>query len=285
MTANQFSLHILYDSSGYLGREVPGPPRQLFQEIGLLDGHLTYADSHEVVGSTRRALDDFMRLAEPTRGDESGKDVLRFAQKWGVLMLCKTHHLPITHALFDPTRAFSKDNWKTCDLDDVRTIRRAQGHPLKCEPIAAWRELADRATRTLRLAAQLRNNREVGTFSDARDDLINRINWWLELGGGLKLALAESDAESDDEVKEQWPSGLEVQIDHRGFLIGILAAQIWMAATAADGMMTCAACARPFFEGPAKRPRTGRRAFCKDCGPKAAARFASRDYRARQKEN
>ena len=280
MTVDQFSLPILYDSSGYLGREVRGGPRQLFQEIGLLDGHLTYADYHEVVGSTRRALDDFMRLAEPTRGDESGKDVLRFAKKWGVLLLCKTHQLPFTHPVFNPEFAFSKDSWKTCDVDDVRTIRHAQGRPLNCEPIAAWRALASKATGTLQLAAQLRNNREIGTYYEARDDLIDRINWWLELGGGLKLVLAES-----DKVKEQWPSGLEVQIDHRGFLINILAAQIWMAATATDGMMTCAACARPFFAGPAKRPRTGRRAFCEDCGHKAAARFAARDYRARQKEN
>jgi hypothetical protein len=271
------SISVLCGKDGYLGREVLGAPIFLPLEIQLQDSALVWSDyeEEEFQGRLKHsrklnkgALDAFIRLAWPDRTRRDGEDVLAFARKWGVLELCE-HELPCTHPLHD----LLDRHLYVKHASHIRPIRTCSA--TRVESLGTWRFFARRAALLVQLAASMRRSDDSGRSEVSRKTVVTRLNKWLEM--------AEVGVVCFDTAGGDWPSGLQIRIGTRGGLFGVLAIQLLLATTLNEFLFTCAACGKFFNAAPAERPRTGQRAFCSECGRKAAMRFAARDYRARRR--
>src|SRR5208282_2007986 len=140
------------------------------------------------------------------------------------------------------------------------------------EPIKTWRELAAGAFIAMRFAADLRRGLDPGKDRALRRSLVSISNKWLS-DGGVTVQLV------DAAPNHRWPSGVEFRLSVGVGLYGVLAAQLAMAVTLSRTVYVCAECGKLFTPEPSHRPRTGRRAFCRQCGRLAAVRHAMRDMR------
>ena len=292
----------LSGKDGYLGREVVGdgyfaPSEIRLEKVDKEDSQpgdkqdhwirtnaLVYKDPpyDDVPGHwvrpNRGVLDEFIRLAWPDSGSRrEGDDVLAFAKRWGVLELC-VHERPYTHASGDVGVPLGVESKKSLSVILSRRYCQPFRYPEtdECiEFIKSWRLFAERAVLLLELAASLRSRIESGREESTRRTLVKRLNYWLDM--------ANVGVVCRDTGTGEWPSGLQVDYINRGGLFGVLTVQLLLATTLNEFLFTCAECGRSFNPAPAKRPRTGERAFCGRCGRKAAVRQASRAYRAREK--
>ncbi len=211
-------------------------------------------------------LEHFTRLE---RADPEA--VLRFAQRYGVLMLCKNHRRPITHS-------FPRG---------PMTLKPPVCGPSKRESVRSWQRYAREARAILRLAAAAHQN-EPGSPDDwrviyggplrptgweasaetARVTVATRIGAWLE----------ESMVQPDLVWSSSSPS---IRIGGIG-LCGAIATELAYKVARLPGLSLCAGCGDPFT--PSRKPRQDRRSWCSECQEAGEPRRqAKRDARTRAK--
>ncbi len=211
------------------------------------------------------ALDAFIRI----RG---GADVLRFAQRYGVLSLC-VHGLPASHYRVPLPGTAATAAW----------CPRPGGPEDVFEPIERWLHYARQAGAIVRVASALQNG-ELGTVDDwlALDpDLLppnavgdscrrvaGRVNTWLRLAS-VQPGLHWEDPQRRAEIR--WVGG---------GTFGILAAQLLLATSHSHSLATCTGCGSPYVRRQ-RAPQRGKGNFCAACGPTVAARLRKRRQRAR----
>lgn len=214
-------------------------------------------------------LNKFIRLDKA-----SPEEILRFAQQWGVLGLCK-HFVPYTHFLYD----IDKDQVVRCKLLEFDTGQH-------WEPVERWRYFARRARAILRVASRLNQNKQ-GYFKDwqvlnptlsrplnklggmyllEKTTLAEKIEYWLDYGN----------------VRPQftWP-GDKPLISFGCNVLGLITCHIMFAVSRSGGIAICRGCGYPY--SPIKRPKTNQRNYCKSCGKKASSRDSQADRRKRLK--
>jgi hypothetical protein len=226
----------------------------------------------------RGMLDEFLHLFDA--GDEA---ILKFAQTWGVLELCR-HNLPSCHEFFIgerlrlPAPLLAKA--KAACTGSPESLR--QCPPLGQEPLATWRFFSRQAKAILTIAADLHRlgvgEREdwatllrdgvtpLQTLSAQRLCIRDVIEDWLRLGR-IKPAI-------DDLSGGLTWTGAD--------LFGELAVQVALAAKSRDGQAFCIVCGKA-YEPKRRLIRRGFN-FCPDatCQKVAAAQRAQR-YRMRKR--
>lgn len=208
-----------------------------------------------------RLLEEFARLR-----DASDARILRFAETWGVLNVCR-HNVPLArHGTCRPSAIKGGES---------------------CEPLWLWRDLAEEVASVLGLRASLEGGRKpaqgdlgifvprlaaeyvAGTRSERWRLLVSEVDFLL-LRGGVRPVLA-------------W-TGESIQAS-LGFdgVYGAVAAQLFTVVTG-SGLAFCSKCGEPFV--PRRSPTSGKRVYCGRCRraghPEADA---ARDYRRRKKES
>lgn len=224
-------------------------------------------------------LDRFVALAEaPDVG------ILVFARRFGVLQTCR-HGLPYRH---DPK----------CKLRPVRHPAAEHAFYYR-EPLAAWRRLAAQVRAVLRIATAVERD-TLGSAGDwavvwpetqGRDDVLDEGRAeWLATIDGQRYSLV-SVVSAFLWVGDVRPRLVCECVKGRGTRVtfalganrvfGEVALRLAMTVSRVEGLAICANCKTPYT--PKRRPKRGQRSFCPNCGKKAAQRFASRDYRCRQR--
>lgn len=209
----------------------------------------------------------------------SGQQVLRFAERWGTLLLCE-HEKPCSHnAQCRPTWAEPVGVW----LDYVELLRsilavaaaNRQGEPA---PREAWETLF------------YGRRRPSGWFPDDRDELLitklgrrhpgalamARLN--LKPFIDLVVTLAGLRPEIELSGEREPRSGL--RLGGCGVL-GVLGVQLLAAIGGAQDLWLCNACGQPYV--PRRKPRTDRAAYCDrpEC-KRAGARLRKRAQRGQK---
>lgn len=244
-----------------------------------------------------RLVYDFAGLT--IRTDEQ---LLRFAGKYGPLHLCK-HGYALGHRQGDfNTRCYELDT----GYEDLAPGQCFRLKWLARESIEAWRRYIRRAAGILTVTDRLHGDKRANqdewswlldgtkegllasnplivalaaqphrTLRDQRKTLAFAVNHWLdECGVGISIAWPQSGL--DFRLGPSNPFGL----GHSSLLTAI-GVQLLYAVLRQARMFWCSDCGGPY---PPKRwPRDGENHFCEDCGTKAAAKFAAREYRERQR--
>jgi len=188
------------------------------EDIRLVGGDLTWPRHGplrpvSVAGTAYGTLDAFVRLAA---GDN--QDVLRFAQKWGTLDICR-HGLPASHvpervwrSITEVTGVWREVNEATGaineDVADSYNPCRPAGLRRLREPVEAWRHFAGEAQAILNISASLHQAKRAP------------IEMWapLEAMFGVPAAamlgeqLAEGGAEPPDGTLATRSAAAEVQV-------------------------------------------------------------------------
>jgi hypothetical protein len=222
-------------------------------------------------------LDFFVRLRRP-------EDVLRFVKRFGPLWVC-SHGLPATH------RTGGVDDTIFFDLDAVQEPCWKQWDP---EPLSTWFSWVETARAILTIASYLHQNviapsdewnrasqllnpeyREKGAESIEADLALARIYcgdliWaWLDM--------------CDISTKMEWDLEPNFYLLPKPFCFGTLGLHLSQAVMRSHGLAICSGCGNPYVRT-GRKPQSGRRNYCPECGTKAAVRDAQRERRARQKE-
>jgi hypothetical protein len=227
-----------------------------------------------------KLLEDFARL-----GTADDRLIEAYARRWGPLLICE-HNLPSSHRHTEPHRVADGLVWVRCDLLEIEV-----GGEYYCywEPLDVWRQYAEIAQATLTIAGDLYNG-GTGEVNDWRvvlglghDEpvsgplqsrwhgwffLSSVVNHWLLLAGVRPtLCLSEK---------------ITIITLGNGSLFAALATQLLLVVGRRRGLAICSSCGT--FYTPERRPAANRRRYCDECGPSAARRDASADYRARQRQ-
>jgi hypothetical protein len=178
--------------------------------------------------------------------------ILAYAQQWGVLEICE-HEMPHTHS-------------RAC-LPRGRDVPGRAGW----EPVMTWRHFSRQFRDLLIKTAHLyRQSPKQASEKEARVQqwipIMNQLNEWVRISG-VHLAL---DIKADDALTNsyRWPLQGRLVFDGGG-LFGLLAAQLLMATTRSEDLLTCSACGAPFL--PARRGRQAERHYCVPCRASNAA--------------
>jgi hypothetical protein len=225
------------------------------------------------VKPTTQTFSDFLPLGSD---EASGKDVLFYARKWGVLNLCRKDLLPVSH-----------------DHACIPLERRSDG---KGEPISEWRRFAQLAAAILNLSQDLTDGRigknadwvilssydrllpwssnaltlaELGLFGsrptrkhtataykeavlEGKAVIADSVNHWLELGN-VRPHMRWNEVE---------PVVSLAGGAHRGGLFGVLAVHL-LELAGRYVIASCSGCRK--FYNPEIRPKSGQDRFCKQC--------------------
>ena len=207
-------------------------------------------------GIPAELLDQFVPLS-----DASGKKIVQFAKKYGVLLLQRSMDLEVHKETF-----------------------------------RAWRQWARRARATLSVAASL--NRDA--LVDQADWDVLR-GWWVDEWDRLpaerdKTSLLLIQSRWLEDVIGRWfdEAGVRPFYSHQqreiGFTnmsgvdegklttLGVIALQLATAASREKFLAICSSCKVPYSAK--RRPAIGRRNYCSQCGHRAACRDAQADKRA-----
>jgi hypothetical protein len=266
-----------------------------------------FENSRASTTSYERVLLDFIKLSKGSEGD-----IREFAEKYGPLMLCKTHRLPA----FSPSRLHSLSESEYCApvsrkrLADSREFRHADvqtQYVLEgCEPLTAWRAWSRRAEIALLLADTLHSNKESSEAlwhalgvekpkdrEGMRLALAWQANAWIEYSlpvpavtlapsGSLELRFVPYDhlRPSSDGSRENWWNLLCGFPQSSSIVLWqALGLQLAAAISGAGmvGVAICNGCGRIYT--PDRTPAAGRLRFCKLCGPTASWRLSKRRKR------
>lgn len=216
-------------------------------------------------------LEQFVRLT-----DGPDADVAAYVRRWGPLMFCDEHHLPVEHQ-----RGCRPFGW-----NEPRLKRRLPRAADAFDPLPLWRQVAGQAGALLRIGDRLRSGR-VGqpddwrlVYARSRRPLITSdvsyertvlarvMNQWLSIGDVRPLW--------------RWRRAAEFVIQAPG-LFGTLALQLVAVLSAIEGLSLCSGCGSPYT--PSRRPTSGRRHYCPPCRRSGVPlRDAQRERRARVRE-
>jgi hypothetical protein len=217
-----------------------------------------------------KLLEDFVRL--PAADDRA---IEAYFRKWGPLYICE-HYRPASHP-HTPRATPQHGWWWGCNL--LETVG-----GFYWEPLDVWREYAEIARAMLTIAADLYNGGS-GEVNDWRVVLGDEtgplespqrgrfylscvVNGWIG-SAGVRPSLCWSEKNT------------MIMLGNRGSLFAALATQLLLVIGRRRGLARCSSCGR--FYTPRRRPAANRRRYCDECGPRAAVRDASADYRDRQR--
>lgn len=255
-------------------------------------------------GGTKRApsldrmLYEFMSLA----GSDS---VLRFAQKYGPLGLCK-HGMPamahkrnrvLCPPYYQKTRAGLHIRERVSDIlvwaARADALYRIAVKTQNGEPIsgAEWQRAGLGGHRQVSLAT--------GEFSElplpsggieAKRLLSGIVNIWLRYGDPRPYLLLDASGRLELKFRsgDQSIGGFPSELDTAAAQIGsnpnlaVLSMQLATAVAGGAGLTTCSACGTLY--SPKRTPVPGRRHFCTQCGKRAAYRLSKRAKREKRQE-
>lgn len=256
-------------------RRVAGPGWEIPARITAEPGYLVFSiEPGKKVHPKRGMLTGFVELAEITETPH----LLKYAQHWGPLGLCKEHLRPYTHLR---SRVCQRDYVAPLGGYEDGTIEAVLEPPIEFrEPVSAWINHAQRARAILNMCAR------IGTGERPRKEDLEML--------GLPGAPPRS-GKIADEFLNRWLDGCQVQpicqfhtqqqrlrIDLKAWppLFGALGIQMIFAASRTEGFAICSACGRSFL--PSRRPNPNRRTYCEQCRNRARWRDADRDRRRRK---
>lgn len=286
---------LLDKDAATLERPVAVQPYHSFTELRIEDGKIKLSPKAKrsvAITPSKGMLEEFVQLA-----DADEHKFLEYAQRWGLLDLCKEHFAPTSHNYScEPIIPFRTVVLGTTDqaAKDHYKMLLAEG-----EPISAWRDYARFARSLLNIAGRLHEG-EVGTDEDwttlhfdeagflgwdhaaerhkdkkfpdldwERSLIADGVNFWLECGGVQPKISWEA---SRPIITFECPKPY-------GKLFANLAIQLMMAVSQVDAVAICSACGQSYM--PKRRPKSNQRRYCQRC-KKVAVRDASADYRRRK---
>jgi hypothetical protein len=229
------------------------------------------------------ALDAFKNIE-----DEVG--VRKFARRYGPLFLCRhdkpyTHNPPAYNSTGDGARGCRPRNWRELPA---------------WEPVSAWLMYAERTRELLRAAANLHLNklddRDWEVLTGRPRDLASEQGWEKAFGrrvgsrerlnnARLLLSMDINQWIGDAAVRPTfWWLNDAPDIRLAGSPLGMIAIQLAAEVSQAPAFNQCDGCKQPYFRQ-GKKPQSGRRNFCPDCGHKVANRLGQRDFRRRKRRD
>lgn len=258
-------------------------------------------------------LRGFLRLA-----DASPEDVLRFAERWGVLELCR-HDLPCSHTLNAGAGKLAVEALVPAGGDvpsetyagECRKRMRA-GWVL--EPLASWRRIASSFGAIVRITSAERLGKPSGAGDwevlggdrilvperapgrsapmglRARTGRFRRLDLRsLGLDPEQRILIVSGYINSliegwldlaDTRLQYRWrPGGAELFVGTGG-LFGALVVDLALAVGGSHGFAFCSSCSLPYVPG--RQPSAGRRNYCGPCRREGVPlRDAKRDQRRR----
>lgn len=224
------------------------------------------------VAPARGLLADFLELR-----DAAG--VLRYAKRWGALLLCEAHGRPFIHTQGLGTTTYGDDlclpakaaaGWWSEPLDQWLALsRRAQATLRAGLAIREGRSPDVADWQTLGIRAPSSSSNQQTRVAAQRTALTSVINEWMETGQVYpSLAWTET--------------GLSLQLASRGGLWGAIGIQLAAAVGDVEDLAYCNACHK-FFHPTQRAPKTGQLTFCPQCRSSGhAARTSVRAWRDRQ---
>jgi hypothetical protein len=281
MTENRIDLDS--PSTGQLERKLAAGWWLVPTHIRLDGQSLAWQVFHEgkrprIVESGPMILEHFLGLS-----DASEEDIVRYARRWGLLMICK-HGLLAREC--DRSGLFRK---RFTAVPSENSGCYPQGWPNNCrEPIDAWRAYSRLMRDVLNVAARLHENK------------VTRPEEWPDaLRGNLPPRVKEVSVDvgrsAMSAIINEWIRAARVRPSLRwedprprvtlaeGGLFGSLVLQLMLAISRIDGLAVCSACGRGY--SPWRMPSARTRHYCETCRQqKVPQREASRAYRIRQCE-
>ena len=225
-------------------------------------------------------LEAFRKITEPTA-------VLKFALRYGPLGICE-HDKPYTHNRVIHDGAVD-DRAAGCHP-------RGWGELPAWDPIDVWLAHAERARELLRIAADLHLGKVDGTdwagiFGAPPDPQSDRQ--WEKVFNeritpsrrlkdarlGLSLCVNEWLATGSVSPSFSWHAS-QPEMSLAGGTFGMVAVQLAAAVAQAPSFARCDGCKKAYFRK-GRKPQTGRRNFCPECGRTVANRLGQRDHQAR----
>lgn len=265
---------------GKLDRPVGGGAWEVPHSLRVKDGLLSWGcrgGPAARVTSGAGMFEDFLKLEEG-----SDEVILRYAQKWGVLRLCREHLAPSSHVPHRLKVLIEDDHWP-CRVNEWAGRQ--------WEPIDRWRYYSRQANAMLKIAVVLG-----GALPGEKPQPASRVDWesTLELftpqidpeafrllvtdkrdamriqGVLLERAVNEWLAMGDARVAWRWSRG-RPQVDLGGdSLFSAMAVQLSLALARVDGLSICDECRRPY---PARRRNApGKPRYCPSCRNRATSR-------------
>lgn len=225
------------------------------------------------VKATSATFSGFLALGDEK---ESGRDVLDYARKWGVLNLCREHLLPVSHDIrCKPLERYTDSQGEP--VSQWRRFARVAGAVLNISQDVSdgrigktddWRIIAD-FDPLLSLSTSALTLNELGMFGsnakrkatpsalkdaaiEARRLITDCVNQWIELG--------------NVRPQMQWEAGEPTVLlsggTYRGTLFGALAVHL-LELAGRYVIASCSGC-RKFYH-PEIRPKSGQDRFCPQC--------------------
>lgn len=218
------------------------------------------------VTSSRGLLEEFIQLQ-----DGSATQILGYAQKWGVLQICRDHKVPASHTRQHPADLSKTGFFNQCELD-WQVIGGAVWYQ---EPLHIWRKFAVEARMILQLSASLRSG-ELGNDADWK--LLSSetdLHTWLTdpektltqklVEGKLLIAAKLEDWLSTANVSFEpgWgTAGPTIRFGNKR-LFGALALQLMTVAFQTNSFLLCCNCTMLYF--PRRVPRLREQNYCPSC--------------------
>lgn len=218
-------------------------------------------------------LDAFIRLTKP-------QDVVRFAERWGVLGLCE-HLVPAIH---NSPGMYGMSGCKVLGPPKTRYY---------WEPLESWFFYARTARSVLNAAAALQAGHEppvelmdelkawISTVRQEPD--LPPLDWWVKASAAEHLELLVNFWLHLGGVKPRIRlSTTPPTFAFRVGAFGAIGMQLMQSITRTQGLTLCSSCGYPYPRS-GRRVQAGRRNYCPTCGRTAALRDAQRNYAERKK--
>ena len=247
------------------------------------------------------ALDRFARL-------KTGDNVLRFAQRYGVLDFCQ-HGQPATHnprLLAIPLLGLvqSPSLWKPIEsgiYSEPGFMIEDHGERTWCEPVGSeavegWLFWSRMAAALLNVAAALASRHSTSRddweviITEESDEIPRLIDSLLARGWAARVYLQEAVNRwlhlANVRLSLSWPIGqdkasLELEAD----TFGLLGIQLLTAVTGAQALAVCDGCHSPYVR-PNRRPQAGRANYCPECkSAKVPERLRQQRKRTRMRQS
>lgn len=232
-------------------------------------------------------LGEFVLLA-----DAPSEAIRDYAEQYGVLFLCPDHRLPAgdltDHHL--PRWRARRNRQLPVRCQPDATVQRG-GRMDGVEPVISWRRFALLARALIKVAAELRADREPPDTSAAWMEVILWAQRRQCAFAGVRrgkqhtVAAVVDDWMALGDVRSafSWPkSGPRVTYAVGG-LFGALGLQLMLAVSNVQALVLCSSCGKAYR--PRRLPRSGRH-YCPACRRRGIPeRDAARDYRVRQRRD
>lgn len=286
MSKDQWELAGFTDSEGRVGKDVPFGRVIVPGTIELVEDtlHWEFEGTAKAVEISRSTLSDFVSLWR-----ESPSAILRFARKWGVLVIqtCGTNGTtfrPCGEAISlgdDPIEAWRYFSHRAFAVLNIAAALK-QG---KLGDLDDWRLIASDCTKDAMRVADEQHRYGLGwhlferpfnkqqSIDEAHRVVAREIQMWLSSWKGMRMRGLS------DFVVTWSGSRWELRVDYHGFLFAAIALQLALSIAGADSLFSCSGCGVPYIRG-VKKPKPGTDNYCAKCSRNGVAqRRAVDSYR------